>query len=131
MQRRLATVLLLATLTLLGCGSNKTAPSPTPLPTVEPTLPPQATSLTASLEASCNLSETGAEFKLTYGASGRDGMVTRVKLLRDGSVIEDSGSIAEETWRKLKTIAVDPGNRATFEVQAESVTLRANSPRST
>lgn len=113
---------------LLACGSDSEAgaqDTPEPLPT-----PVRARSISYSLQTSCKLKEYGAEITLSYASTAQDGQLTRVRLLRDGRVEQDSGAIVETEWRDTVVLQVPGGARHVFQVVAESDSLRSESTRS-
>jgi hypothetical protein len=70
-----------------------------------------------SVTASCRLTYYGAEITLVYTANAEsEGSLTRVRLLMNGRMVEDSGAILVTEYRSEKFFPVGAGGRHMFQV---------------
>lgn len=118
---------LLGACSLSISGSSGTA-TPVATATQEPTPLPPST-IISSITASCRLLLNAAEISIDYRASARGGVLTRVRLVQDGFVVEDSGNIAEPEWRRIETYPAGGGSTHVYQVQIEAGSLRSSSAR--
>ena len=124
--------LLLSLLALLvsgiACGTAastaESTPSETPPPAVIATTAPTATlapttpvRVRTSVQASCRLTYYGAELTLSYSAvTETEGRMTRVRLLMNGRLEQDSGGILQTDFRGEGVFEVGAGGRHMFQV---------------
>ena len=121
----LLTVALLAA----ACGG---ATGSSPVATAEPTKTPAATAtpeptetgparVRASIEASCRVGAGQGEIVVRYGAVAEGStLLSRVRLLIDEKVSEDSGVLSQKEYRRIATLPVAPGTRHSYGVIAEA-----------
>jgi hypothetical protein len=131
---QLAFVSLVIGVTLLACSNDTDQPpaSETPAATSEPTAnvswPGQ---VRASIEASCRSNALATEIEVRYSARAENGArLSRVRLIVDGAVAEDSGPLNQTEFRKIATVTGEPGGRHSYQVTAEAPNSAPASVRS-
>jgi len=124
-------VLLVALLTaalLAACAGAGSSPAATAEPTETPaaTATPEPTEtgparVRASIEATCRVGSGQGEIVVRYGAAAEGStLLSRVRLLIDEKVSEDSGSLSQREYRRIATLPVTPGTRHSYGVIAEA-----------
>jgi len=121
---------LLTTALLAACaGAGSSPPAATEeatrsVPTATVTPEPTETGparVRASIEASCRVGSGQGEIVVRYGAVAEGStLLSRVRLLIDEKVSEDSGSLSQKEYRRIATLPVAPGTRHSYGVIAEA-----------
>jgi hypothetical protein len=143
--------ILAATIAVNACGKGHLSPPPTftATPTDTPQ-PPTATATSSpspsasgiltgpgvvitSIQATCDTAGDRALISVTYSARAQGGgNLTRVRLLDNGRVADDSGPLNQPAYERIVSVRVLYGEQHLFQVITESagVTLNAANARS-
>lgn len=128
----------LAAALILACGRGEAPSAPTPPPTpVAESATPAATEtgppgVRSVMQATCSTSLDGSQIKVTYSARAEGGtLLSRVRLLIDGRLREDSGPLSQKEFAWVATFPVQAGVEHIYQVVAEAPGSPPASVRST
>jgi hypothetical protein len=76
--------------------------------------------VSTSVQTSCDTSGDQAAIKVNYSATARGGNITRVQLVDNGKVVDDSGPINQGAYQHIVTIKAPFGELHTYQVKVEA-----------
>jgi hypothetical protein len=91
-----------------------------------PATPTGPVSISSQIGATCIPGGDMAEITVNFSVrASNGGSLTRVRLIDNGAVRDDSGSMAQAEYRRIVTLRVPYGERHAFELEIESPPGRA------
>ncbi len=139
----LPVAVLVLSVVLTACGGSSVekavpAPSPSAAATPAPPVTPEAIEsgpgrVRATIEATCRAGPgpSQAEITVRYSAQAEgSARLSRVRLLFDEKLAEDSGALSQKEYVRIATISAQPGSSHSYQVIAEAPGQPPNSVRS-